>query len=73
METNHPWTDEMTEVIKGMSSWKAVGPDGLPAELPTLGHPELIQCFHNMLVKVWITGEVPQQSKYAIKALHEKE
>ena len=66
--------DEMTEALKGMSSWKAVGPDGLPAELLKIDHPAFAQCFHNILVTVWLTtGEVPQEWKYAIdKVLHKK-
>ena len=65
--------DEMTEALKGMSNWKAVGPDGLPAELLKIDHPAFAQCFHNILVNVWLTGEVPQQWKDAIiKVLHKK-
>ena len=31
------------------------------------------QCFHNILVNVWVTGEVPQQWTYStIKACHKK-
>ena len=68
-----PSVDEMTEIIKGMPSWKAVGPDGLPAELLKLDHPEFVHCFHSILVNVWITGEVPQQWKdVIIKVLHRK-
>ncbi len=56
----------MTEAPKGMPNWKAVGPDGLPAELLKIDHPAFAQCFHNILVNVWLTGEVPQQWKDAI-------
>ena len=56
--------DEITEVIKGMPNWKAVGPDGLPAELLKLDHPEFVLCFHSILVNVRITGKIPQQWKY---------
>ena len=65
--------DDRTGVIRGMPSWKAVGPDSLPAELLKLDHPELIRCFHNLLVDVWRTGDVPQQWKDAtMKVLHKK-
>ena len=48
-----------------------VGPDSLPAEVLTLDHPEFIRYFHNLLVNVWSTGEIPQQWQDAtIKALH---
>ena len=40
---DEPSMDEMTDVIKGMSNWKAVGPDGVPSELPILDHPEFVQ------------------------------
>ena len=65
--------DEMTEAFKGMPNWKAVGPDGLPAELLKTDHPALSQCFHNILVNAWVTGELPQQWNDAIvKVLHKK-
>ena len=44
---DEPSMDEMTEALKGMSNWKAVGPDGLPAELLKIDHPAFAQCFHN--------------------------
>ena len=65
--------DEMMEVIKGMPNWKAIGPDGLPAELLKLDHPEFVQCFLRILFDVCITGEVPPQWEDAIiKVLHKK-
>ena len=65
--------DEMTEVIRGMPNWKAVGPDGLPSDLLKLDQPEFFRRFHSILVNVWITGEVPQQWNDAIiKILHKK-
>ena len=72
---DEPSMDEMmTEALKGMSHWQAVGPDGFPAELLKIDHPAFAQCFHNILANVWEPGEVPQQWKYAIiKVLHEKE
>ena len=51
----------------GMLNWKAVGPDGLPAEVLKIGHPAFAQqCFHNILVHACVTGKVPQQWKCAI-------
>lgn len=56
-----------------MSNWKAVGPDGLPAELPKLDHPEVTQWCDHILVNFWAPGEVPQQWKYATTdALHKQ-
>ena len=38
-----------------------------------LDHPEFIRYFHNLLVDVWRTGEVPQQWKDAtIKVLYKR-
>ena len=56
-----PTMDDMTGVMRGMPNWKAVGPDSLPAEVLKLDHPEFIRCFHNLLVNVRRTGEVPQK------------
>ena len=64
--------DDMTGVIRGMPNRKAVGPDSLPAKVK-LDHPEFIRSFHNLLVNVWRTGDVPQQWKDStIKVLHKK-
>ena len=66
--------DEMTEALKGMSNGKAVWQNGLPGKLLKLDHPAFAQCFHNILVSGWVTGQVPQQWKFAIiKVIHKKE
>ena len=63
----------MMAVIRGTPNWRAVRPDFLPAELLKIDHPEFIRYFHNLLVNVWRTGDVPQQWKDAtIKALQKK-
>ena len=49
----------MTEALEGMSNWKAVGPDGLPAELLKNDHLAFAKCFHNILVSG--KQEFPQQ------------
>ena len=56
---------------------KAVGPDGLPAELLKVLADEVkldtLGRFHDIIVAVWRGGGVPQQWKYAmIKMLHKK-
>ena len=56
--------DDMTAVIQGMPNWKAVGPDSLPDELLEIEQPEFIRYFHNLLVNVWRTGDVPQPVSY---------
>ena len=54
-----------------------MGPDELPAELLKLGlsdsSHEILLAFHDIIVSVWMTGEVPQEWKDAtIKVLHKK-
>ena len=57
----------MTEARKGMPNRKASGPDGLPAERLNIDHPAFVQCFdNNILVNVWVLGEVLQHWKFAI-------
>ena len=60
-----------------MANGKAMGPDELPAELLKLGFSdsshEIFLAFHDIIVAVWMTGEVPQEWKDAtIKVLHKK-
>ena len=65
--------DDMAAVIPAIPNWKALGPDSLPAGLLEIGHPEFIRYFHNLLVDLWRTGDVPQQWKDATtKVLHKK-
>ena len=54
-------------------NWKAVGPESLAAGLLKRDHPESFRYFHNLLVNVWRTEDVPQQRKDAtIEVLHKK-
>ena len=70
---DEPTMDDMPAVIRGMPNWKAVGPDSLPAEILKIDHPEFIRYFHNLLVNVWRTCDVPQQWKDAtMKVLNTK-
>ena len=68
---------EVEEAIRALASRKAVGPDGLPAELLKVladeGELDTLGKFHDIIVAVWRGGRVPQQWKYAtIKVLHKK-
>ena len=59
-----------------MANGKAMGPDELLAKLLKLGladsFREILLAFH-IIVAVWMTGEVPQEWKYAtIEVLHKK-
>ena len=49
-----------------MADGKAMGPDELPAELLKLGlsdsSHEILLAFHDIIVALWTTGEVPRKS-----------
>ena len=56
-----------------MANGKAMGPDELPAELLSDNSHETLLAFHDIIVAVWMTGEVSQEWKDAIiKVLHTK-
>ena len=62
--------------MKAMANEKAVGPDGLPAELLKLGLQQdrtILLEFHRLTTLIWREGKVPQQWKDAvITVLHKK-
>ena len=68
--------EEIATAMKAMANEKAVGPDGLPAELLKLGlqHDRSILLeFHRLTTLIWCDGKVPQQWKDAvITVLHKK-
>ena len=72
-----PVVSETKKALRYMVNGKAMGPDELPAELLKLGlsdssHKTLL-VFHDIIVAVWMTGEVPQEWKDAtIKVLYKK-
>ena len=68
---------EVENAIRAMANRKAVGPDGLPAELLKVladeGDSDTLGNFYEIIVAVWRGGVVPQQWKDAtIKVLHKK-
>ena len=68
---------ETKKALRSMANGKAMGPDELLAELLKLGlfdsSHEILLAFHDIIVAVWMTGEVLQEWKYAtIKVLHKK-
>ena len=72
-----PVVSETKKALRSMANGKAMGPDELPAELLKLGlsdsSHEILLAFHDIIVAVWMTGEVPQEWKNAtIKVLHKK-
>ena len=56
---------ETKKALRSMANGKAMGPDKLPAELLKLGlstsSHEILLAFHDIIVAVWMTGEVPQE------------
>ena len=72
-----PVVSETKKALRSMANGKAMGPDELPVELLKLGlsdsSHEILLPFHDIIVAVWMTGEVPQEWKDAtIKVLHKK-
>ena len=58
-----PAVSETEKALRSMANGKAMGPDELPAELLKLGlsdsSHEILLAFHDIIVAVWMTGEVP--------------
>ena len=68
-----PTEEEIATAMKAMANAKAVGPDGLPAELLKLGLQQDRTILHRLTILIWRQGKVPQQWKYAvITVLHKK-
>ena len=71
-----PTEEEITTAMKEMENTKAVGPDGLRADLLKLGlqQDRTIRLeLHRLTTLIWCEGKVPQQWKYAvITVLHKK-
>ena len=71
-----PTEEEIATAIKAMANAKAVGPDGLPAELLKLGIQQdrtILRELHRLTILIWRQGKVPQQRKDAIiTVLHKK-
>ncbi|CAN0457206.1 unnamed protein product, partial [Ascophyllum nodosum] len=65
-----PVVSETKKTLRSMANGKAMGPDELPAELLKLGlsdnSHEILLAFHDIIVAVWMTVEVPQEWKDAI-------
>ena len=71
-----PTEKEIATAMKAMANAKAVGPDGLPAELLKLGLQQdrtILLELHRLTTLIWRQGKVPQQWKDAVIAvLHKK-
>ena len=68
-----PVVSETKKALRSMVNGKAIGPDELPAELLKLvlsdSSHEILLAFHDIIVDVWMTGEVPQEWK---RRLHKR-
>ena len=71
-----PTEDEIATAIKTTANEKAVGPDGLPAELLKLGLQQnrtILLEVHRLTTLIWREGKAPQQWKDAVvTVLHKK-
>ena len=71
-----PTEEEIATAMIAMANVKAVGPDGLPAELLNLGLQKdrtILLELHRLITLIWSEGKVPQQWKDAVIAvLHKK-
>ena len=71
-----PTEEDIATAMKAMANAKAVGPDGLPAELLKLGLQQdrtILGELHRLIILIWRQGKVPQQWKDAvITVLHKK-
>ena len=71
-----PTEEEIATAMKAMANEKAVGPDGLPAELLKLGLQQdrtILLEVRRLTTLIWREGKVPQQWKDAvITVLHKK-
>ena len=71
-----PMEEEIATAMKAMANDKAVGSDGLPAELLKLGVQQdrtILLEFHRLTTLIWREGKAPQQWKDAvITVLHKK-
>ena len=70
-----PTEEEIATAMKAMANAKAVGPDGLPAELLKLGLQQdrtILRELHRLTILIWRQGKVPQQWKDAVITVRHK-
>ncbi|MCP4267312.1 MAG: hypothetical protein GY777_17355, partial [Candidatus Brocadiaceae bacterium] len=60
-----PTTEELSKAIDLMAPWKAPGSDGIPADLLRHCKSSLLPHLHDILVKCWREGMVPQDMRDA--------
>lgn len=60
-----PTIDEVARIISGLRNNKAAGEDGIPGELLKVGSPVLNKYIHQLIIRCWSHGDVPQDFKDA--------
>ena len=63
---NAPTLEELLGAIKDISSGRAPGSDGIPAEVFKCGGDQLHNVLHQLSCKCWEEGAVPQEMRYSI-------
>ena len=61
---DEPTIEEVAATLRSRGNSKAVGPDELPVELLKLGlhhNPTIFREFHQIIIRVWREGKVPQK------------
>ena len=58
-----PTKEELSEAIREISSGKAPGLDGIPAEIFKCGGSKLLDTLHQLLCKCWELGSVPRDMR----------
>uniref|UniRef100_H2ZZE9 Reverse transcriptase domain-containing protein n=1 Tax=Latimeria chalumnae TaxID=7897 RepID=H2ZZE9_LATCH len=58
-----PTVEELSKAIDSLSSGKAPGKDGIPAEILKCGKESLLPYLHQLLLKCWKEGKVPQDMR----------
>ena len=58
-----PTKEELSEAIREISSGKAPGLNGIPAEIFKCGVSKLLDTLHQLLCKCWELGSVPQDMR----------
>ena len=62
---NEPTVEELSKAITAMAPWKAPGSDGIPADLLQHCKSCLLPLLHDILIKCWREGMVPQDMRDA--------
>ena len=70
-----PTEEEIATAMKAMTNAKAVGPDGLPADLLKLGLQQdrtILRELHRLTILIWHQEKVPQQWEDAVITVLDK-